>query len=293
MIRFIFLTDIHIGATKYSYFQMPRHLEYLNILSQKLKNFIKNKKVDFIISGGDLTEHSSIKELKKVISFFNSLEIPFYTVLGNHDMCKKDSIKLFEKYHLISNNKNTYDYWIEEQNLIIYLITHHWNTISPPFFWNKEKLIPKISNIQKKNFINILKTFKNKLIILILHSNLNCIPKKQTHLQYDTHIPDENFKNFFIECAKKFKNFKLVVSGHTHINSIKYYKNLNFATCSTTSFTEFPFEFKLIKIKEKKLYMKTFSLYKKIKPQIIKITYDKSKKWVLGRKKDRNLKLSF
>lgn len=72
--KFAFITDVHIGAST-SEEDLQRTVEDLNGLSG----------IDFALVTGDVTEMGTDEEIAKAKEILDKLEIPYYTIPGNHD----------------------------------------------------------------------------------------------------------------------------------------------------------------------------------------------------------------
>ena len=91
MIKFLVFGDLHYDEVA----DGDRRIEEILENAQK-------RDLDFIVSLGDLC--SPINENHKVLERFKSLDIPFYSVIGNHetDNCKLNEILDF--YENLVNN---------------------------------------------------------------------------------------------------------------------------------------------------------------------------------------------
>ena len=90
MIRFLVFSDLH-----YDVEDGDKRIDY--ILSNA-----RSRQLDFIVSLGDLCKPT--EENRKVLEKFNSLEVPFYTVIGNHETDECTLSEITEFYSL----KNSY-----------------------------------------------------------------------------------------------------------------------------------------------------------------------------------------
>ncbi len=89
--KFVYITDVHFRETT------PVNRKDTDVIITLTNKFIKLKKfcldnnVDFIVHGGDLGHYWDWKSplINKVDKILRDLGIPFYTVIGNHDVPAK------------------------------------------------------------------------------------------------------------------------------------------------------------------------------------------------------------
>ncbi|PKP41367.1 MAG: metallophosphoesterase [Bacteroidetes bacterium HGW-Bacteroidetes-10] len=75
IVRFAFLTDLHISDVATNAEDLEFSVEDLNNISN----------LDFVIFGGDITEFGSDKEIAHSHAIISKLKVPWYIVGGNHD----------------------------------------------------------------------------------------------------------------------------------------------------------------------------------------------------------------
>lgn len=86
-LRILYFTDTHIRGTT----PKNRKDDYVNTLENKFLEVLKiieEKKVDFIIHGGDLFDRPdiSVSVVSRFANILNRIKIPIYMVSGNHDI---------------------------------------------------------------------------------------------------------------------------------------------------------------------------------------------------------------
>ncbi len=85
--KILYFTDTHIRGTT----PKNRKDDYLNTLENKFLEILKiiqEKKVDFVIHGGDLFDRPdiSVSVVSKFAEILNRIKVPIYMVSGNHDI---------------------------------------------------------------------------------------------------------------------------------------------------------------------------------------------------------------
>jgi 3',5'-cyclic AMP phosphodiesterase CpdA len=77
-LSFIYFADIQVDQRMAASIRIPA-LEFL-------RDYLKKKPVDFFVSGGDNTENGLLKEYEFVETQIQSLQVPVFWCLGNHDL---------------------------------------------------------------------------------------------------------------------------------------------------------------------------------------------------------------
>lgn len=87
MIKFLVFSDLHYDDVE----DGDKRID--NILANA-----RDRQLDFIVSLGDLCK--PVAENRKVLEKFNSLGVPFYPVIGNHETDEADLSAITEFYSL-------------------------------------------------------------------------------------------------------------------------------------------------------------------------------------------------
>jgi hypothetical protein len=87
-VKFVYITDVHFRETTPRNRKDPDILKTLEDKFKKLAVFCKENGVEFIVHGGDLGHNWDwrLSLLNRVDKIIKSLGIPFYTIIGNHDV---------------------------------------------------------------------------------------------------------------------------------------------------------------------------------------------------------------
>ncbi len=85
--RILYFTDTHIRGTT----PKNRKDDYVQTLENKfleILNIIEDKKIDFVIHGGDLFDRPdiSVSVVSRFANILNKIKVPIYMVSGNHDI---------------------------------------------------------------------------------------------------------------------------------------------------------------------------------------------------------------
>lgn len=285
--RFIYLTDTHIGANPIGYHQQPAYPERTSELLSILEKEIVTHDIDFVVHGGDLIDSCNPDIIKQANTIF-TLPVPVYLCLGNHDLDNKDALEIWLENtpNLFKGNDPCFE--IINNDSIIHIIPNHWEK-GFEYYWKGDQK-PYLSDYQINRIEQTILKYPNKIHILVTHSTVFGMKPEQSGLLEVTHEAPDSFKDQIANLTERYDNLKLVLSGHSHINTIRSLPTCTFVTGS--SFVETPFEYKLIDVTE---------LYLNVSTQQIDITdlkginpmYDEERSYVQGREIDRNVMLNF
>ena len=277
--KFIFMSDTHFGAAPMGFQQQTGYPEQLCELVGLLKNKIKEYgDIDFVLHSGDIVDSTTKANITGASKLFE-LPVPVYLCLGNHDVTETNSFEQWLMYGSRFFGDSNPDFSIAKDNVMIHVMPTHWETT--PFYWATRQdahfLPEQIARVEK-----LLEDYPEKIHVLCTHSPVLGIPQEQTGFDYSYHYPGDEFRDVVFAIAKKYPAVKLVLSGHNHVNSHIKAENVHYITAS--SFSETPFEFKLIEITDDKIEMQTVSLASEVS---LKNEYNYNKTLVQGRSKDR------
>src|SRR5574344_1174906 len=187
-VKFAYIADTHLCADS------PRNGEL-----EKCINDIntKQKDVQFVIFGGDITEFGADGEIALAKSIIDKLSIPYYIVAGNHDAKWSESgCNTFAKVF-------GYENFEFEAGGIKFLGTN-----SGPNMRMAPALLPHESMVW-------------------LDSIAKVIPKEQPVIFINHYPQDTSMLNYFqVVNTLKQTNIQLIIGGHWHRNTILNYLDI-------------------------------------------------------------------
>src|SRR5699024_8028712 len=95
--RFIYLTDTHIGANPVGYHQQPAYPSRITQLLDILKDDISNESVDVVTHGGDSVDYCQ-PDVSQFANAQFTLPVPTFVCLGNHDLDLKDALDVWMQH---------------------------------------------------------------------------------------------------------------------------------------------------------------------------------------------------
>ncbi|MGS0971705.1 MAG: metallophosphoesterase family protein [Candidatus Izemoplasmataceae bacterium] len=249
MIRFIHLSDVHIGlgfqsASFSESLASKRAFEIKQTFFRAL-HYAKNEDIDFVIISGDLFEHEQVKkqELEEIVKMFKETNKDIFMITGNHDPLKNQSfwheLEFSENVHIFDQELSSF--YFKKYNLDIY--AHSWSK----YYYQDNPL----SNVTPKN--------KNRLNILIAHGD--AYTKKTNYLPID---------------INQFQEFDYVALGHIHKHdflkqNIAYagsLEPLSFKETGAHGFVEVAFDNKTFQAKFVPFSKREFEVHKiKVTPE--------------------------
>ena len=196
--------------------------------------------VDFVMFTGDLVNTSYHKELMAFLSYANQLNVPWYAVLGNHDICVGGFLSKKVYWDILnSHNKNFnfsrtyYSFSPKKGYMVIGL---------DPVIDTRITSNGEISKEQLKWLDKQLLRSKNDIVLIFMHHPLVEPLHSESHRILNS---DEVLK-----VITKYKNPIAVFSGHYHTTKITQIGNI--LHVSTPALVSYPNAFRIIKINKQK-----------------------------------------
>ncbi len=279
MSKFIYLSDSHYGANPPGYQQQRAYPELLPIIVAALKNYIADEKIDFVLHGGDLIDFTSEENILESARLFESLDVPVYLCLGNHDLTCSDSLTQWLKFapQFFPGGKPEFSLL---HDCAIHVVPNHWGQHS--YYWEVSQ--ETSFDAQQLDFIErALNTNTDRPHILLTHSPVFGLPPQQTGLEAEMHPPMGSLPQTILDLAARHPHLSCVLGAHNHLNMCVEKHGTYFVTSSALH--EVPFEIKQFEVDHNAVTMSTVSLLHRIDAQT---EYDFNKTFVQGRQIDRS-----
>ncbi len=212
MIKFLVFTDLHYDEVR----DGDKRIEEL-LASAKMRE------LDFIVSLGDLC--NPVSENQKVLKRFNSLGIPFYNVIGNHET---DNCKLSEILDFFSIKNPYYSVVCNGYKLIFLNTCYLRNGENEEVYYKKNfKCDLAVYPIVPAEEIRWLQEELNegmKCIIFSHHSFINDFPKRGINNR-------EEIRKCFVE-----KQVLLCMNGHDHGDAYSFVDGISYFTVNSANY---------------------------------------------------------
>ena len=200
-IRFVQVSDAHFTkGNEYSQ----------RVLESAVKDINKLDNISFVIFSGDNINDPKPEDVAAFTRIANKLDVPYYIILGNHDVFKSNGL-----------SKERYFEIVRENNILIKYKTPNYVFKKGEFVFivvdGAKEVIPGTTGYFKANTLEWLDKqltkYAKKPVIICQHFPL-IEPKPST--SHGTYRSEE-----YLELLKKHSNVIALISGHFHMNSEK------------------------------------------------------------------------
>lgn len=200
-LKFVQVTDSHFTQTNpYSEEVLKATINDINSLSG----------VQFVVFTGDNIDKPNQEELVKFVNIANKLKMPYYMIIGNHDVFKSNGMSKQEYIQTIRDNNFLYriktpNYTFKKGDLVFIVVDGAKEVIPGTVGYYKDDTLKWL----EKN----LKKHSKKQVIILQHFPLIEPRASKSHRTYEGEK--------YLEMLKKYSNVKAVISGHYHVNHEK------------------------------------------------------------------------
>lgn len=200
-IKFVQVTDPHFSITN------PYSEE---VLRKTVEDINKLEGVSFVAFTGDNIDKPQPEELAAFVRIVNKLNVPYYLVIGNHDVFKTNGLSKEEYFQVVRENNFLYRYktpnYVFKKGEFVFIVVDGAKEVIPGNVgYYKEETLAWL----EKN----LKKYHKKQVIILQHFPLVEPRESRSHRTYQ--------KEKYLELLKKYPNVKAVISGHYHLNNEK------------------------------------------------------------------------
>ena len=200
-IKFIQVTDVHYTAqNEYSREALAGAVEDIN----------KQKDIAFVVFTGDNIGSPKQENLVEFVREANKLDVPYYLVIGNHDVYKAGGMSKENYIDIVKDNNFLYkpskpNYVFKKDGFVFIVVDGAKEVIPGSIGYYRESTLAWLDKQLKKH--------KKRPVIILQHYPL-AEPKE--HKSHRTYQPEKYF-----EVLSKHKNVIAIISGHYHVNAEK------------------------------------------------------------------------
>lgn len=225
-IKFIQVTDTHyVSENKFR----------KDVLEVAVNDINKLKDVSFVVFTGDNIDKANPDYLKEFVQIVNKLNVPYYLIIGNHEVFKNGDLSKSRYMEIIKENnffyRPTEPNYRFKKNGFKFLIAD-----------GAKEVIPGSNGYYKQDTLDWIEKELNKHpdtpTVILQHFPL--VPPKEmaTHSTYKA----ENY----LDMLDKHNNVIAVISGHYHINGEQMRNGIYHI--SSPSLLNEPYQYKIIDI---------------------------------------------
>ena len=236
-VKFVQITDSHFSSGNGDYTQ--REVEHSQeVLQKTIKDINSIPDVDFVIFNGDNIDTASSVDLKAFLTLANKLNVPYYVVIGNHEVFKSqklDKVKYMEMVRKYSKNcrPKAANYVFEKKGFVFLVVDGAKEVIPGPAGYYKKDTLKWLDKQLTK--------YKNREVVILQHFPIVAPYYNRTHTTYN--VCD------YEAVLKKHTNVVAIFSGHYHSNG--EVKQDGIYHVSTPALVEDPHNYKVVEISAK------------------------------------------
>ena len=277
--RFLFISDTHAGAAAMGYCQQPGYPARLPELLRLLDAWRQTHgPVDFVLHGGDLLDRCE-PALIAAAARDCRLSVPLWLCLGNHDLTAPDAATQWRAHGASFFAGGDLHFTVVRPEAVLHVVPCHWE--AHEFFWQATQ-DPRLSAAQVACVEATLAAYPDRPHVLCTHAPVCGIPPGQTGRDAPAHESPPAFREQILALCRRHPALRLVLGGHSHVNTLVRVDAVFALTAS--AFVETPFEFKVITIERGRIEVRTENLYDAV---AFRPAYNFDHAFVQGRPCDR------
>ena len=233
-IKFIQISDSHFSTASSEYSQQEVENSDSNF-AKAIADINTISGIDFVVFTGDNIDTANEKDLKAFLKIANRLKVPYYVVIGNHEVFKsqhfgkKEYMKTVSKYSKNCREKSP-NYVFTKKGTVFIVLDGAKETVPGPAGYFKKATL--------KWFDKQLKKYKNRDVIVFQHFPVVEPYYNRTHTTY-------NIKDYE-SILNKHTNVIGIFSGHYHANGEKMVNGVYHV--STPALVVPPHDYKIVEI---------------------------------------------
>ncbi len=197
-IKFIQVTDTHYKSEE------PYRGE---VLEATVNSINKEKDISFVIFTGDNIDVANPKYLYGFMDIVKHLNIPYYVVIGNHDVFKSGGLskelymEILGKYNWFYKFKKP-NYVFKKNGFVFIVFDNVKEVIPGPLGYLKESSLVWLDKQLHK--------YRNKNVVIFQHIPLTAEKEVASHMIFQ--------REKYYEILDKYDNVITIISGHLHSN---------------------------------------------------------------------------
>ncbi|MBE7709112.1 MAG: hypothetical protein E7Z93_01550 [Cyanobacteria bacterium SIG32] len=203
-IKFVQVTDVHFEANK------PYKVK---VLEETVKDINRLKNLSFVVFTGDNLNNPNPDDLDDFVKIINKLEVPYYIVLGDHDVAKSKNLSKDRYSEIIRENnilwlRRSWNYSFKKKGYKFLIVDGAKEVIPGSVGYYRADTREWLDKQLAKNSKRPVIIFQHYPIMDMKEFGTG---KLKTHRTYQ---PEKYF-----EILDKYNNVLAVLSGHFHVNA--------------------------------------------------------------------------
>ncbi len=235
-LKFVQITDSHFCAAGADYANLGKETS-VKILERTIEDVNNVPNLDFVVFTGDNIDKSNTNDLKEFLLIANRLKVPYYVVIGNHEVFKSQNFTKTEYMKLVckysKSCRETKPNYVFEKNGIVFIVVD-----------GAKEVIPGPAGYFKKDTLKWLDTkltkYSNSKVVILQHFPIVEPYYHRTHTTYN--------KQDYFDMLKNHNNVIAIFSGHYHANGEKMVDGIYHV--STPALIVSPHDYKVVEIEK-------------------------------------------
>ena len=197
-VKFIQVTDAHYRTDD----------EYRGkVLESAIKTINKEKGASFVIFTGDNIDKPDEQALKEFVHYANKLKLPYYVVIGNHDVYKNGGLSKVRYLEVI--RANNIRFWQRKPNYVfkkkgfVFIVADGAKEVIPG-------AVGYFKEDTMKWLAKQLNKYKRRNVVIFQHYPLMMAKEQRSHRVFN--------RDEYLELLDKQDNVVSVIAGHIHTN---------------------------------------------------------------------------
>ena len=198
-IKFVQVSDTHFTVNS----------QYTaDVLKAAIKDINAQQNISFVVFSGDNIDSSKEENLTGFLKIINKLNVPYYIIIGNHDVFKTNGISKQRYIELIKRHNWFYkpskpNYVFKKGEFVFIVVDGAKETIPGTGGYYRPKSLDWLDKQLTK--------YKKKNVIILQHFPLIQPNDSKTHRIYKPEL--------YYDVLRKHDNVIAIISGHYHTNN--------------------------------------------------------------------------
>lgn len=197
-VKFVQVADSHF-RTKDEY--------RADVLKKAVQSINKEKDISFVVFTGDNIDSPKVEYLPEFIKIINKLNVPYYLVIGSHDVYKSGGLSKIQYLETVADNNFLYRYkkpnYVFKKNGFVFIVVD-----------GAKEIIPGTNGYYRENTLQWLDKqltkHKDEKVIIFQHFPLISTKESKSQEVYQ--------KEKYLEIIDKHENVISIITGHLHTN---------------------------------------------------------------------------
>lgn len=201
-IKFVQVSDAHLSVdSEYS----------MNVLKSAVDDINNQQGVSFVVFTGDNINNPTEDNLRAFVDIVSKLNVPYYVVLGNHDVYKSQKMSKQRYYEILRERHIFYPQrkpnYVFKKNDFVFIIVDGAKEVIPGAvgYYRQETLDWLDKQLTK---------YADKSVVIFQHFPVEYPEGSETRLKTHKTYRVEDYR----EVLEKHHNVLAIVSGHFHTN---------------------------------------------------------------------------